>query len=296
VTRCKNIFVANCCSTELTTIQFKPPHILFLTPSGRFETGKKICLSFSAFHPELWQPAWGIRLILEALIAFLPTPADGAIGSLDWTSTERKRLAKKSVSFCCPRCGNTADLLPELKEDGDNEKQPSRFQKEIEQLQLAQAANEAKQEDKKPKTESENEDALGENEVEEVANSATDKAVQCSVITDRKKNETVETKAEQTVEQIEDIVANIEHNVITPEPGTPENNVHLPRETIPDVNEVGQETVVQQDNPYLMDVSWLTEPMLNFSIVLLSGICVLLFGKAYSLAEELLFLTNHIQM
>ena len=70
---------------------FKPPHIMFLTPSGRFETGTKVCLSFSAYHPELWQPAWGIRLILEALISFLPTPADGAIGALDWTSEERKR-------------------------------------------------------------------------------------------------------------------------------------------------------------------------------------------------------------
>ena len=60
---------------------FKPPHIIFLTPSGRFETNTKVCLSFSAYHPELWQPAWGIRLILEALISFLPTPADGAIGA-----------------------------------------------------------------------------------------------------------------------------------------------------------------------------------------------------------------------
>lgn len=24
-------------------------------PSGRFETGKKICLSISGFHPEFWQ-------------------------------------------------------------------------------------------------------------------------------------------------------------------------------------------------------------------------------------------------
>lgn len=54
---------------------------MFLTPSGRFETNTKVCLSFSAYHPELWQPAWGIRLILEALISFLPTPADGAIGT-----------------------------------------------------------------------------------------------------------------------------------------------------------------------------------------------------------------------
>ena len=74
-----------------TDYPFKPPNIVFLTPTGRFETGVKVCLSFSAHHPELWQPAWGVRLILEALISFLPTPADGAIGSLDWSSAERKR-------------------------------------------------------------------------------------------------------------------------------------------------------------------------------------------------------------
>lgn len=73
-----------------TDYPFKPPNIVFMNPSGRFETGVKVCLSFSAHHPELWQPAWGIRLILEALISFLPTPADGAIGSLDWSSNERK--------------------------------------------------------------------------------------------------------------------------------------------------------------------------------------------------------------
>jgi ubiquitin-conjugating enzyme E2 J1 len=122
---------------------FKPPHIMFLTPSGRFDVNTKVCLSFSAFHPELWQPAWGIRLILEALISFLPTPADGAIGALDWSSAERKRLAVKSRSWECPCCGKAIDLLPKLKpkSDGDGsagKKPKSRFQKEIEQLQKFQ--------------------------------------------------------------------------------------------------------------------------------------------------------------
>ena len=35
-----------------------------LTPSGRFEVNKKICLSISSFHPETWQPSWGIRTAL----------------------------------------------------------------------------------------------------------------------------------------------------------------------------------------------------------------------------------------
>jgi len=95
---------------------FKPPNIVFLTPSGRFETNTKVCLSFSAFHPELWQPAWGIRLILEALISFLPSKGDGAIGALDWTSEERKKLAKKSVDYSCPVCGNCCDILKKMED------------------------------------------------------------------------------------------------------------------------------------------------------------------------------------
>ena len=132
---------------------FKPPNIVFLTPSGRFETGVMVCLSFSAHHPELWQPAWGIRLILEALISFLPTPADGAIGALDWTAKERKKLAKESGKFRCPVCcaeGETCvDLLPELKPKAEGEekaKKKTKFQEEIEKLKMLQFQNHAAEE------------------------------------------------------------------------------------------------------------------------------------------------------
>ena len=118
-----------------------------MTPTGRFETNTKVCLSFSAFHPELWQPAWGIRLILEALISFLPTPADGAIGAIDWSPKERQALAKKSVNWECPLCGKTADLLPKKKESSDGEKKPSRFQKQIEELQRLQMIEHQKEDD-----------------------------------------------------------------------------------------------------------------------------------------------------
>jgi len=73
----------------------KPPSIMLLTPNGRFEVGKKICLSMSAHHPETWQPSWSIRTVLMALIGFMPTQGAGAIGSLDYTPQERKVLAKK---------------------------------------------------------------------------------------------------------------------------------------------------------------------------------------------------------
>ncbi|XP_032876749.1 ubiquitin-conjugating enzyme E2 J1 [Amblyraja radiata] len=82
----------------------KPPSIILLTPNGRFEVGKKICLSISGHHPETWQPSWSIRTALLAIIGFMPTKGEGAIGSLDYTPDERKALAKKSQDFNCEIC------------------------------------------------------------------------------------------------------------------------------------------------------------------------------------------------
>jgi len=90
---------------------FKPPNIMFLTPNGRWEIKTKICLSMSAYHPEDWQPAWGIRTMLEALISFMPSPSDGALGAMDCTSEVRRRLAVESVEYTHP-------LMPKLPESG----------------------------------------------------------------------------------------------------------------------------------------------------------------------------------
>eukprot|EP00045_Choanoeca_perplexa_P013973 m.161192 g.161192 ORF g.161192 m.161192 type:complete len:288 (-) comp16519_c0_seq1:68-931(-) len=82
----------------------KPPSIILLTPNGRFETNKKICLSMSDYHPETWQPSWSIRTVLVALISFFPTKGQGAVGALDCSEDVCKSLASKSRSFRCDTC------------------------------------------------------------------------------------------------------------------------------------------------------------------------------------------------
>ena len=67
--------------------------------------GKKICLSVSAHHPESWQPAWGIRTIITALVGFFPSKAEGALAGLDYTDEERRELAARSATYQCPVCG-----------------------------------------------------------------------------------------------------------------------------------------------------------------------------------------------
>ncbi|KAF7456751.1 ubiquitin-conjugating enzyme subfamily protein [Cryptosporidium felis] len=102
---------------------FSPPSLMMLTGNGRFEVGKKVCLSASNYHPELWQPAWGIRTMLDALHAFFPTPGEGAVHSLDWSPEIRRKLAKDSVSWRCSTCQETnsealSRLSPELETNG----------------------------------------------------------------------------------------------------------------------------------------------------------------------------------
>jgi len=95
----------------------KPPDIIFLTPNGRFEVGKKVCLTISSYHTETWLPSWSIRTALLAIIGFMPTPGTG-IGSLEWPKERRMELAKKSLDFRCPKCGShNRTALPEEDEN-----------------------------------------------------------------------------------------------------------------------------------------------------------------------------------
>ncbi|XP_060582791.1 ubiquitin-conjugating enzyme E2 J1-like [Ruditapes philippinarum] len=95
----------------------KPPSIIILTPNGRFEVNKKICLSISGHHPESWQPSWSLRTALLAIIGFMPTHGAGALGSLDYSPDERKILAKRSQDYNCPSCGCIKNVLKEVTEE-----------------------------------------------------------------------------------------------------------------------------------------------------------------------------------
>ena len=95
----------------------KPPKIIFTTVNGRFEVNTPICLSFSSFHPEEWQPSWGVRTILEAIISFFPIESEGAVGSITCSSKLRKQFARESRKFVCPNCGPIIHLIAPLTEE-----------------------------------------------------------------------------------------------------------------------------------------------------------------------------------
>lgn len=79
----------------------RPPSFRFLTPSGRFEVNREICLSISGHHEETWQPAWGVRTALVALRTFMETDVKGQLGGLETGPEIRKKLAAESGAWRC---------------------------------------------------------------------------------------------------------------------------------------------------------------------------------------------------
>ncbi|KAL0947149.1 hypothetical protein HGRIS_013277 [Hohenbuehelia grisea] len=95
---------------------FRPPSIMMLTPNGRFELNTKICISFTNYHEELWQPAWGVRTAIIGLQGFFPLKGQAAVGvgSIEYPASERKRLAALSRDWVCPHCQQpNVEILPD---------------------------------------------------------------------------------------------------------------------------------------------------------------------------------------
>ncbi|RMY67850.1 hypothetical protein D0863_07530 [Hortaea werneckii] len=99
----------------------KPPSFRFLTPTGRFEVNREICLTISAHHEESWQPAWGIRTALVAIRSFMDTSASGQLGGMDASEEVRKRLASQSRAWKCPTCSKTNEEIMKEQEEAVEE-------------------------------------------------------------------------------------------------------------------------------------------------------------------------------
>lgn len=100
----------------------RPPSFRFLTPSGRFEVNREICLSISGHHEESWQPAWGVRTALVAIRSFMDGDAKGQVGGLDVDEGVRRGLARESREWVCSVCQKrNLDILPPVQNGQDGQ-------------------------------------------------------------------------------------------------------------------------------------------------------------------------------
>lgn len=77
----------------------EPPSYMMLTPSGRYEINRKICLTNSNFHRGDWNAMWNIKTILIGFYSIFLD--DGATGIAHIHESKEKRCdyAMNSVSY-----------------------------------------------------------------------------------------------------------------------------------------------------------------------------------------------------
>jgi ubiquitin-conjugating enzyme E2 J2 len=81
-----------------------PPVFQMLTPSGRFEIAKNICLSNSHYHTESWSPLWTIRSLIVGLYSVFHSVTKGkedttGIAHMSTDPETRKKFALKSQAY-----------------------------------------------------------------------------------------------------------------------------------------------------------------------------------------------------
>lgn len=130
------------------TYPLRPPSFRFLTPTGRFEVNREICLSISGHHEETWQPAWGIRTALVAMRSFMDTSAGGQVGGLDSSKAVREKFAVESRAWRCVGCGKTNEEILAEREALCGEEEGDRKEEAVpEELRLAYRDELGKKED-----------------------------------------------------------------------------------------------------------------------------------------------------
>jgi ubiquitin-protein ligase len=78
----------------------EPPDYYMLTPNGRYEIDRKICLSNSSYHRGEWTTSWNIITILIAYNSIWYDDKESGISHITHTPpAERRKCAGESVAF-----------------------------------------------------------------------------------------------------------------------------------------------------------------------------------------------------
>jgi len=76
-----------------------PVDFYMLTPNGRFEINKKICLTISSYHSDQWSAIWSIQKILGAFLSVMSSDFDVGLSHIKRSAIERQSLAEASLNF-----------------------------------------------------------------------------------------------------------------------------------------------------------------------------------------------------
>ena len=82
------------------TYPFAPPVVRSLTPSGRFEVNKSLCISgLTVFHEQTWSASNNLLSILVGVSSMMCEETPDAVGSVASSSASRRQYASRSDDY-----------------------------------------------------------------------------------------------------------------------------------------------------------------------------------------------------
>lgn len=79
---------------------WKPLDIEMITESGRFRTGKKLCLSNTGYHPDDWKITWNIKNSLIGLQSIMLDPVEeNQVNHIETSIEYKKKCARESIDY-----------------------------------------------------------------------------------------------------------------------------------------------------------------------------------------------------
>ena len=77
----------------------KPGDFMMLTPNGRFEINKKICLTNTGYHSNSWSVMWSIRNMIIGFYSIFIDDNTNGISHIKMSKEKRLELAKNSIDY-----------------------------------------------------------------------------------------------------------------------------------------------------------------------------------------------------
>lgn len=78
---------------------FNPGKFFMLTPSGRFNINKEICLTNSHYHTNNWTPVWSIRTMIIGFMSILTDDSTSGISHIHDDNNTRLQYSKQSHDY-----------------------------------------------------------------------------------------------------------------------------------------------------------------------------------------------------
>ena len=92
----------------------EPGNFFMLTPSGRFDIGKKICLTNSSYHKETWSPVWTLKNMVIAFSSIFFDDNTHGISHIKDSKENRRRMAENSIDYNRKNYPSIINLFTEI--------------------------------------------------------------------------------------------------------------------------------------------------------------------------------------